>query len=172
MPDQKNSVLLGALVVAILSTSYLSLINCLCCLGVIIGSMTAVWHYTSTYGVTIELGHGALLGVLAAALGTLIATIANYLLVQMGLDANAAIAETVISMFSDAMSPEQLDELRSQLQNRQDVSFGQHLISGAFGIIIASLFGALGGVIGASVFKKGGDGASESDVLLDTPIAE
>ena len=44
MPDTKQSILMGALVTGILSTSYLSLINLLCCLGVIAGALVAVWH--------------------------------------------------------------------------------------------------------------------------------
>lgn len=160
MPDQTRSVLIGALVVALLSTSYLSLINCFCCAGVIIGAMVSVWHYTSTNSLTIEAGRGAVFGVLAAALGSLVAIVINYMLTQMGLDANAAVAETLIRMFGDFMPPEQLDQMRAQVAQQQDVSLGQQLISGLFGVVVASIFGAIGGVIGASLFKKGDGGES------------
>ena len=156
MPDQKSSIFLGAAVVALLSTSYLSLINYLCCLGVIVGAMTTIWHYTSTYRLTVEMGRGAVLGLAAAALGAFVAIFLNYLLSPLGLDAGTITAELTMNMFRDMMPPEQLEQLQSQMDQQQGAGLMQRLFSGLFGVVIASVFGAIGGIIGASVFKKGG----------------
>ena len=163
MPDQKPSIFLGAAVVALLSTSYLSLINYFCCLGVIVGAMVTVWHYTSTYQLTVEMGRGAVLGLAAAALGSFVAIFLNYLLSSVGLDAGTITADLTMNMFRDMIPPEQLEQLQSQMDQQQDATLVQRLFSGLFGVVIASVFGAIGGIIGASVFKKGKEPGGTSE---------
>lgn len=154
MPPKGPSVLLGAAIVAVLSTSYLGFINCFCCAGVILGSMAAVWHYTSTHELTIPAGQGALIGLSAAALGMLIATLLNFVLIKAGIRSDLAIVEFMIESFGENMPPEQIEALEEQLD--AEVTLGSYLSNGIVGIVIGIIFGAIGGAIGASVFKKGG----------------
>jgi len=65
MPSKLNSLLLGGLIIAVLSTSYLAFINMACCAGVILGAMAGVWHYTNENDLTIPPGTGA--GMIVAA---------------------------------------------------------------------------------------------------------
>ena len=58
MPDKQQSIILGGIVAGILSTSYLGFLNLLCCMGIIIGALVAVWHYTDTHELTIPSGTG------------------------------------------------------------------------------------------------------------------
>jgi len=158
MPDQKQSILLGALVTALLSTSYLGFINCLCCAGVIIGAMVTVWHYTGTYQLTIPAGKGAVMGLLAATIGAVIATFLNYFLMEMGLGSNEAILNFFIENFGENMPPEQLEQMREQMEQGQ--TLGAYLLNGVIGIVVSAIFGAIGGAIGASIFQKGDDSAA------------
>ncbi|MEM1125413.1 MAG: hypothetical protein AAGI71_02090 [Bacteroidota bacterium] len=155
MPNQTQSIVLGAAVVAILSTSYLGFINFLCCAGVIIGSMMAVWHYTSTHQLTLLAGRGALMGLIAAALGTFIAIFLNYALIQLGIRHDLAFTQWMLSSFGDSMPPDQYDQLVAQME--APVTLMSQLTAGLVGVAVSAVFGAIGGAIGASAFKKGED---------------
>lgn len=163
MPDSKQSILLGALVTGLLSTSYLSYINILCCLGVIAGALVAVWHYTDTNELTIPTGKGAGLGTMAALGGTLIALVLNLVLIQVGIRHDLAIVEFMVNSFGDSMPPEQIEEMERQLEAPFEV--GPYLLNGVFGLAISAAFGAIGGSIGAKLFKKGGEEPTELDVI-------
>ena len=45
MTPRQQSILVGAVVTGILGTSYLGLINTICCLGVIVGGVVAAQQY-------------------------------------------------------------------------------------------------------------------------------
>ncbi|MEX0746709.1 MAG: hypothetical protein WD275_01835, partial [Rhodothermales bacterium] len=83
MPDKKQSIVLGAVVAALLSTSYLGFINCLCCAGMIIAGALTVWHYASTNEMTIPAGQGAVMGLIAAIIGSFVAIFLNFILIKM-----------------------------------------------------------------------------------------
>lgn len=155
MSDKLQSILIGGAVVAVLSTSYLGFINCLCCAGVIVGAMTAVWHYANTNSLTIPSGEGAVIGMSAAVAGSVIAFFVNLILSSLGLGAEQAIQNFILNMFADSMDPDQLAQMEEQFEASS--SFGARLMNGAIGVVIYAVFGAVGGVIGAAVFKKGTD---------------
>ncbi len=156
MPSKTQSILLGGLVVALLSTSYLGMINLLCCAGVILGAMVSVWHYTNENELTLTSGQGAGIGVLAGIAGAIIAVGLNYLLEMLGLPSSEQISQDIQSMFiPDNMDPEQLEQM--QQQQEQFNTPAMRGISMAIGVLVSAIFGAIGGAIGAAVFKKGGD---------------
>lgn len=152
MPSKTQSILLGGLIVGLLSTSVLGLLNLLCCAGVIIGAMVAVWHYTSTHSLTISAGQGVLMGVLAAVLGAIISAVLNYLLALAGLDITTAL--TIRAYESFGLPQEQIDMIRQQAENQ---GLGQVLMGLGISAVLYAIAGAIGGAIGASVFKQGGD---------------
>lgn len=155
MPDQKQSILLGAAVAAVLSTSYLGLINCFCCAGVVIAGIVTVWHYTDTNQVTVPAGRGAMMGLSAAAIGSFVAVLLNFVLIKMGVRADLMIQQMIIDNFGDMMPPEQIDQMRDQME--RPITFLSHFLSGLVGVLVSAIFGAVGGAIGASIFKKGRD---------------
>ena len=155
MPSKNQSIILGGLVIGLLSTSYLGLINMLCCAGVIIGAVISVWHYTDTNELTMAPGQGAVLGIMAGLVGFVVATILNFILIKMGIRADLAISEIVLERFGDSMPPEQYDEMVAKMN--QPVTIASYLKDSWYGIIANVVFGAIGGAIGAAVFKKGGD---------------
>lgn len=161
MPDKNQSILLGGLVVAVLSTSYLSLINMICCLGVIVGAVIAVWHYTETNEITVSGGTGATMGVLAALFGLIVASIINFGLIKMGIRHDQVFTEWMINAMGDNMPPEQYDAMVEQMN--ADITIGLMLKNTALGAIVYVIFGAIGGMIGAKMFKKGGDEVTDFD---------
>jgi hypothetical protein len=155
MPDAKQSIILGGIVTGILSTSYLGLINIVCCLGVIVGAMVTVWHYTDTNELTIPTGKGATLGIGGALIGLVISTILNLILVKAGINHETAIQEFVINRFADSMPPEQLEAMEAELMTQK--SLVEHVTGFATGAAVFTAFGAIGGSIAAKLFKKGGE---------------
>ena len=153
MSAKQQSILLGGLVVAVLSTSYLGFINCLCCAGIIIGAMASVWHYTSTNELTIPTGEGAVMGLSAALVGFFIAFIINYILITIGIRHDLAITQAILNNFGDQMPPEQVEAMEDQMDAA--ITIGSYAINGLIGIVFSLIFGAIGGAIGAAVFKKG-----------------
>ena len=155
MPNKQQSVLIGAAVTTVLSTSYLGLINCLCCAGIIAGAMVAVWHYTDTNNLTITAGNGAMIGVMTAVIGTLISLVLDYIFIKMGVRADLAITNFIVNSFGDQMPPDQLDAMLEAAE--AEITIARHFGGGMIGVLISAIFGAIGGAIGASVFKKGED---------------
>lgn len=153
MSSKWTSIMIGALTVGVLSTSYLGLLNILCCLGVIIGAVVAVWHYTDTYALTITGGTGAGIGASAGALGAVISTLLTLLLLGIGLE-GGGVEDLMMDFFRGMMTEEQLREIEAQ---QEDARTAMGWITNTLiGAVIFAIFGAIGGAIGAAVFKKGG----------------
>lgn len=153
MSPKAQSILLGAAVVAVLSTSYLGLVNCFCCAGVIAGAMVAVWHYTENNKLTLSTGEGVMIGVAAAAIGAVVSLILNFLLTGIGLGSEEMIRQFALEYLQDMVPPEQLEEIEEQMAT--PASAGAYFVNGLCGVVIYVIFGAIGGAIGAAVFKKG-----------------
>lgn len=154
MPSKQQSILIGGVVVGILSTSVIGLINLICCAGVIIGGMAGVWHYTSTHGLTIEASEGAVIGALSGVLGAIIAGILTYILMTLGLDIAQNIQQSILENYGGNLSAEELEAMQGGTGPLV------YALGVLFNVVVYAIFGAIGGAIGASVFKKGS--ASES----------
>ncbi len=161
MPDKKQSILLGGLVAGLLSTSYLGMINMLCCAGVIIGAVVAVWHYTDSNEITISAGQGAVLGLLAALVGWAFSFVLNYVLIKAGIRSDLVISQFFLDRFGDNMPAEQYDQMLDQMT--AEMTFAKYFMSAIWGLLASVAFGSVGGMIGAMIFKKGGDEATEFD---------
>ena len=155
MPSKQQSIILGGLVAGLLSTSYLGLINMLCCAGVIIGAVVAVWHYTDTNEITITAGQGAVLGLLAAIFGWVISLVLNYVLIKAGIRSDLVFTQFIVDRFGDSMPPEQYDQIVDSMTS--EMSLAKYLGNSIWGVLFSVVFGAVGGAIGAVIFKKGGD---------------
>jgi hypothetical protein len=160
MTPRQQSILVGAVVTGILSTSYLAFINALCCLGVIIGGAVATQQYTSRTGAAIESGDGAVLGALAGVGGAILQPLLNWALRPFGLGLRDITLNMLEGMQGQqGMSPEMME----QMQSSQSMS--GILFSLVVGIVLYAIFGAIGGAIGAAIFgdeKTGGPGTAQT----------
>lgn len=155
MPSKLNSLLLGGLLIGILSTSYLGFINMACCAGVILGAMAGVWHYTNENDLTIPPGTGAGMGVMMGIIGSLVALALNYVVGLVGLPDSEAISQQIQQMFMGGgeMTPEQEEAMEAMQDQANNPAFRAMQIG--IGFVVTAIFGAIGGAIGAAVFKKG-----------------
>jgi hypothetical protein len=157
MSTKQNAILVGGLVGGVLSTSPLSAINCLCCLGVILGALAGVWYYTNEENTSIEAGDGALLGAGSGVAATLVSLVLTLVLSSIGLVPGTE-EQLQAAMQQEGMTP----DAREMLKNIAEFAastVGMIVLTGATALVYA-IFGALGGAIGASIF--GDDGAEDA----------
>lgn len=163
MPDHKQSVIMGGLVGALVATILTFPAQggnpvvgfAACCIPAILGGLIAAAHYASTNSLTLALGTGAKLGALAGVVAALVSGALGFLLRMLG----------VLPSVSE-MQVQQREKLIEQgltdQQIEQAMRWGE-MMSGTVGQIVAvviacivfALIGALGGLIGASMFKRG-----------------
>ena len=163
MPDKQQSIILGGIVAGILSTSSLGFLNFLCCMGIIIGALVAVWHYTDTHELTIPSGTGATIGVMVGIVAVVISFVLNLILIKAGINHETAVNEFILNTWGDSMPPEQIEGIESQMNAEKGIV--EYVLGIGIGLVFSSVFGAIGGGIGAKMFKKGGDNPTDFDTI-------
>lgn len=162
MPSKNPSVLLGAAVYAVASliTGFVALnggqtgqylVSVLCCLFALLGPGVAVWHYTSTNGLTVPAGVGAGMGAAAVFLGGLVSYGISRVLQAVNVYPSDAemLERQRDQLIAQGMEPEAIESAMQMGEMFQGV--GGALIN----LVIVAVIGAIGGAIAASVFKKG-----------------
>ncbi|HUI09645.1 MAG TPA: hypothetical protein VL221_04905 [Bacteroidota bacterium] len=146
--------LYGGIIMGVLSgVPGLSLVNCLCCAGIMFGGFMAVFFYKKelqpshpplTNGDA--LGLGAISGLIGAVVTTLLSALFTHLL---GFAMGGGM-ERLRNMgaLSDQIPPETLKMIQSLTSGGALLGIGF-----VFHLVIMPLFGLLGGLIGYSVFK-------------------
>lgn len=152
MTTRQRSILSGALITGILSTSYLNFVNAVCCIGVMFGGAVAVQQFMSQSGRGLEAGEGAIMGALAGAAGAVCAAIFEAILRPVGLDSNT-ISQNMMEEWRQGMeggqmmSPEMMEQMQSGEAGIVFIILGT-----AVTMVIYAIFGAIGGAIGTALF--------------------
>ncbi|MFB6097776.1 MAG: hypothetical protein ABEK84_01395 [Salinibacter sp.] len=169
MTVRQRSILVGAVVTGILSTSYLFFINVLCCLGVIVGGAVATQQYTSRTRSTIESGDGAVLGALAGVGGTVLQFLFNWALRPFGLG-----IRDIALKFAKQMQGQRGMSQQMMEQAQTSPGLGAILFNLIVGMVVYAIFGAIGGAIGAAMFGNeeapdgtGGIQTAEAEIIDD-----
>ena len=145
MNNMLKAALISGLILGLLSgVPIISLGNILCCMWVILGGLLAVFFYKKFSKEKIELGKGALVGLYSGLIGapiaTIISTIFSFIL-QTAMN-------SMMSTLGQRTGTETLPILGSEL------SLISIVIGLLFNLVIFSIFGVLGGIIGAATFGK------------------
>lgn len=158
MTPRQQSILTGAVVTGIFSTSYLSFINTVCCLGVIVGGVVAVQQFTGRTGQAMEAGDGAVIGALAGAGGAVLGSIFDAMLRPLNLDSNS-ISQDLMQQWMQGMQGRQgmSPEMMQQFQGGGGVMM--FLVGLGFSVVLYAIFGAIGGAIGTALFGAESEGA-------------
>ena len=144
--------LLGGVFIGVLSAlPFISAANCCCCLWVVAGGVLTVYLRQQNSPMAIQPSEGALMGLIAGAIGGLIAGVLGY-------------------AFALMMGPWQNDILRRIMEANQDTppevrEMMERMMSGGamgavavmsmlFTVVLYSVFGLLGGLLGTVIFKK------------------
>jgi hypothetical protein len=138
----------------------LSCINVCCCAGVIGGGALAVYLYLRKAPPVTgpPYGDGALLGVGAGAFGAVVATVVG-IPVQLIVNSLGFSGDQQTQQMREGLEklnvPEFVQEMLVQLSS-PGLTLAKVLMSFAMGLVTYSIFGAIGGLIGAAVFTKKG----------------
>lgn len=163
MTGKFQSILLGAMIVGLLATLF-GLIqfsiqsqvlgSLACCVIPTVGALVAVWHYTSTNGLTIRAGEGAMIGVAACLVGYVISLVLSVIVSFTGLMPSPFDVEAILEMTQDQMinqgnSQEEIDQAMGWMRQF-------YFVFVAVALVAYSVIGAVVGAIGANMFKHGG----------------
>ncbi len=148
-PDKLRPALIGGALIGIISAiPVISWINCFCCAGVIIGAILAVHLYNKNLGgLELTSSEGVVIGLMAGASGALISTILTSMItggVKRQIDQ--------ILEYSTEIPPEIQDVLIHIQEMGGNLFF--IIVGLVFSLIIFSIFGIIGGLIGVSILRK------------------
>jgi hypothetical protein len=160
-PDKLLPALYGGIIIGVISgTPLLSIINCLCCAGILFGGLMSVFFYkkdltaemsplTSADGMQL----GALAGVFGAIVNSVIAAVLFFTVGNIG----GEMMLRLLSGFLEKFPQETVAQLEDSIRLR---SFSFWTIIGSF--ITSVPFGLLGGLIGYALFKQKGGAAFQT----------
>lgn len=154
-PDKVIPALYGGIIMALVSNiPFLSIVNCLCCAGILLGGFLAVFFYKNNFTPDTPpftsgdcIGVGAFAGVFGAVFGTLLSALFMSLFGNIFLKQVLDILENMnIQLPEEAMRG--IEE--SMNEGFQIVSMVWSLLAN---LVIYPVFGLLGGLIGYNVYK-------------------
>lgn len=141
--------LFGGLFIGVLSAlPIVNLGNCCCCLWVIAGGVLAVYLRQQNSPYQVPASEGALVGLLAGLIGGIVAAILSIPMAAMTSSFQAQLLDRVLSS-----NPEMPQEARDALQ-RMAAGSALRAANAVMGIVVDTIFGMLGGLLGVALFKK------------------
>ncbi len=154
-------ILIGGIASATISSvPFLSIVNCLCCAGIMGGVILGVWFYKKSFppDLPFTLGDGIKIGTLGGLVGGALYSIV--ILAELGVfTGNFASAfgvymdEALRQMESSNTDPASMEQIRTFLEGLI-ANPGMLLIVVVVGaLVLFTVFGVLGGLIGGSIFK-------------------
>jgi len=152
MNEQKTLMLTPALIGGVIAgfLSGVPILSCLCCLWIIGGAMLASYLLIKDSSTPLTSSDGAIIGVFTGLVAAVVQTVVNLLFLPLNRQMTQRIMER-LAEYMEEMPPgfENLLDEASMETSVPRILFGL-VISG----IIFSALGALGGIIGLSLFKK------------------
>jgi hypothetical protein len=148
MSDRLQPALWGGLFIGVLSALPLvGAVNCCCCLWVLVGGGLAAYLRQQNTPYQIDAAEGAIVGLMAGALGGIVSSVLSIPIQLMAGDMQNQWIEELVSS-----NPEFTPEMRDMLA--RFTSSGAHLIGAIVSVVVFSVFGLLGGLLGVAIFKK------------------
>lgn len=168
-PSKLVPALIGGCVIGVLSTiPIINMGNCLCCMWILLGGVLGVYLYRREFppGYELSSGDGAVVGLLSGIFGALFFTFLTYFFwAIVGLKPSHELLQSIWESRGE-ISPE-MEEFIEDLQMKGELSPLFVFIQLLFSLIIYSIFGTLGGIIGASILKK--RGKTDEPAQTETP---
>ena len=157
MNSKTRSVLIGGLVMGLLSgLPYVGLGNVACCLWVVLGGALATYLYIKRSPTPVELGEGALLGVLAGGVGGVVKIVVG---VPTAILTGYPVENLLINLMERAEAP-QAELYRQGLEELMSRPFFEQFVASVFslrtvlGFIVMLVFALVGGLVAVPLFEK------------------
>lgn len=138
----------GTLAALLTVTPIASLVNCLVCGWLWIAGIAAVWLYRENSGESVTNQGGIVLGLVSGLFGAAVATILSLV---TGLGASSPIPAEQMAQLEEQLGADATALI--QMISSPNTSFVIVLL---LNMVVYPLFGMLGGLIGASIFKNRG----------------
>lgn len=150
-PAKLQPALLGGVTIGVLSAlPVINLANC-CCAWILFGGALSAYLMQQNHPHPIEAGDGAIVGLLAGIAGAFVWLVVSVPISMAMAPFQSEMANRIVRDATD-MAP----EMRAIFENMSGApAIGIGLIFGFFVmLVVSSLFGMLGGLFGALIFKK------------------
>jgi len=138
-------------------------VNCLCCLWIIGGGVLAAYFVTKNSPVILSVGDGAIAGVFAGMIGAVIDFLISIPLAPI----NNAFFQSMFARLSEYMG-EMPEGWEGWFEGDFETSIPFALLGLVINMVVFSIMGALGGIIGMSLFGKRFF-PSKSQGVIDVP---
>jgi hypothetical protein len=168
MPEKPGKLLpalYGGVIMGVISgIPFLSIVNCFCCAGIMLGGFMAVFFYKKDLNESsppLTNGDGLALGALAGVAGAVVTAILTALFhLMFGMAMGGGMQKLQDMGLGNQIPPETMRMIQGLMSDRGIVG-----ITFVFHLIIDPLFGLIGGLIGYAVFKS-----KTPPVILQPPM--
>jgi hypothetical protein len=141
--------LYGGLFIGVLSAlPLINIGNCCCCLWVLMGGALAVYLRQQNSPYAVPASEGALVGLLAGLIGGVVAGLLSIPLQAMTSGFQQQIMERILST-----NPDMPAEARDAME-RWATGSALQTVGALINVVVFTIFGMLGGLLGVAVFKK------------------
>ena len=157
MNSKLRPALIGGLVMGLLSgLPYVSLGNLACCLWIVAGGALASYLYIKKSPTPVEMGEGALVGLLAGVVGTVVKIIVG---VPSAILAGYPVEHVLINLM-ERVDSQKAELYRQAMEDMMSRSFSEQFFHSVFslgtllGFIITLIFALVGGLLAVPLFEK------------------
>ena len=155
-PAKLQPALLGGVAIGVLSAlPVVNLVNFCCCAWVVFGGALAVYLMQQNYAAPVTAGDGAVVGLMAGAIGAVIGSLLSIPVALALGPFQAQWVERVLQGTQD-MPPEVrsvFEQMRNGMAGGALMGIG-FIVSVLFSLCFYSVFGLLGGLLGAVMFRR------------------
>ena len=150
MNNKLKPALIGGVFIGVLSViPFVSAANLCCCLWAILGGMLATYLYIKNSPTPAGAGDGAVLGVIAGALGAVLYMIIG---VPVAIATGPMMQDMIVSLMRN-VDPQQADLMRRQFEAQGD-ALAPLIIQSMIGAALLFVFAILGGLLAVPIFEK------------------
>jgi hypothetical protein len=156
VPAKLQPALLGGVAIGVLSAlPVINIVNLCCCAWVVAGGALASHLMQQNHPAPINAGDGAIVGLLAGAIGAIVGTVLSVPIAMMMGPFQVQMMERILQGAQDM--PTELRSIFEQMQGGMGgaAAMGIGLVlSLFFSLFFYSIFGLFGGLLGALLFRK------------------
>ena len=154
-PDKKIPALYGGILMGLVSAiPFVSFINCFCCAGILAGGFLAVMFYKNNFTPDtppFTAGDCMTVGVFAGVIGAIVETILSVIFLLIFGNVALEFLMDIIRNSNIQIPAEAMRSLEDAISEKANVA--HILLNFFFVLLLNSLFGMLGGLIGYNIFK-------------------
>lgn len=150
MNNKLKPALIGGVFIGVLSViPFVSAANLCCCLWAVVGGLLATYLYVKNSPTPASAGDGAVLGVIAGAVGAVISLVLG---IPIALAMGPVMRDMVVSLMHN-VDPRQAELMRQQFE-AQGNAIAPLIIQSLIGAALLFVFAILGGLLGIPIFEK------------------